>query len=55
MKPKTKAWLEVAESDFRAARTLFSKRHYLQTIFLSHQAVEKYLKALVQEVTDLPF
>lgn len=52
MKAKTKAWLEVAESDLKAARTLFSKRHYLQTIFLSHQALEKYLKAVVQEVTD---
>jgi HEPN domain-containing protein len=52
MKAKTKAWLEVTESDLKAAKTLLSKRHYLQTIFLSHQALEKYLKALVQEVTD---
>lgn len=52
MKQKTKAWIEVAESDFAAAESLFQKKHYLQSVFLCHQAIEKFLKALVQETTD---
>jgi HEPN domain-containing protein len=52
MKRKTKAWVEVAESDFAAAESLFLKKHYLQSVFLCHQTTEKFLKALVQEKTD---
>jgi HEPN domain-containing protein len=46
MKRKTKAWLAIADSDLRAATSLFDKQHYAHAVFLSHQAVEKTLKAL---------
>lgn len=52
MKRKTRAWMEVAESDLSAAESLFRKGYYLHTVFLCHQSVEKFLKALVQERTN---
>lgn len=43
MKAKTKAWIEVAESDLRAAKTLFLKKHYLQAVFLCHGHLRRLL------------
>jgi HEPN domain-containing protein len=51
MTPQTREWLRKAESDRRLARTAFSLRppEYDGACFHSQQAVEKYLKGLLNE------
>ena len=45
----TKVWIEYAESDLRAAQTLFESKAFfpLQICFLSQQCAEKAIKALL--------
>jgi HEPN domain-containing protein len=40
-------WIKRAEDDFLFAKTGFKEGFYNQVCFLSHQAVEKYLKAFL--------
>lgn len=52
MKPITREWVEKAEADFQmAARELRRRKdpNYDVTCFLGQQAIERYLKALLQE------
>lgn len=46
MKPEASEWLEMAEMDLRAAQILLEDGLYPASVFHSHQAVEKILKAL---------
>ncbi len=53
MKEKTKTWLELAESDFEFAKSILgnnNRPHY--SVHFCHQALEKILKAIVQEKTE---
>ena len=53
MKAKTKTWLELACNDLAFAKEILAnkKRPYYVAHFC-HQAIEKLLKAIVQETTD---
>jgi len=44
-------WLSSAREELRAARTMFRGRHWRHVVFLCHLAVEKAIKAVVQEKT----
>ncbi len=53
MKEKTATWLELAECDLDFARDILragNRPHY--AVHYCHQAIEKMLKAVVQELTD---
>jgi HEPN domain-containing protein len=52
MKRQTRPWVRKAEEDVRAARALAAENPPLRDIVCFHcqQAVEKYLKALLQEL-----
>src|SRR3970282_1988764 len=49
MKPETADWVEVAESDLRAARVVLDEGLLQQTVFHCQQSVEKLLKAIWTE------
>ena len=49
MKPETKEWLEIAESDLTAARVVLAEGLFQQTVFCCQQAIEKLLKAIWTE------
>ena len=49
MKPETADWVEVAESDLRAARVVLDEGLLQQTVFYCQQTVEKLLKAIWTE------
>jgi HEPN domain-containing protein len=53
MKKATREWLDKAEGDFLAARKLLKGRPFLSDSVGYHcqQAIEKYLKALQQELS----
>lgn len=52
MRPQTETWLELAKNDLDFARDILKnkKRQYYAAHFC-HQAIEKILKAIVQEKT----
>lgn len=52
MKPKTLSWTKIADEDFLVAQDNFKDGHYAHAVYMCHQAIEKHLKALVQELTD---
>lgn len=52
MKPKTFAWVKIADNDLAVARDNFRDGHFAHAAYLCHQTVEKYLKAVVQELTN---
>lgn len=53
MKKKTQTWIELAKNDLDFAETIFSgKARKYYCVHFCHQAIEKILKALVQEYTD---
>lgn len=52
MKTKTLSWIKIADEDFRVAKDNFKDDHYAHAVYMCHQTIEKYLKALVQELTD---
>src|SRR3990172_4529396 len=49
MKPETREWVEVAESDLRAARVVLEEGLFQQTVFHCQQSIEKLLKAIWTE------
>lgn len=51
MRRETKLWLERADYDFETARAMLKASRYLYVAFACQQAVEKYLKAIIQEKT----
>lgn len=53
MKDKTKTWLELADNDLEFARSIFANKNRAYfAVHFCHQAIEKILKAIVQEHTD---
>ncbi len=52
MKPEIKNWLDSAQYDLETAEHMFNTGRYIYTIFMCHLALEKMLKAKVQEITD---
>lgn len=53
MKEKSKNWLELADSDLEFAKNIFSNKNRLHyAVHFCHQALEKILKAIIQEYTD---
>ena len=53
MKARTKHWLDSSEYDLKVARNLFKTRSYVYVVLMRHLSIEKLLKALVVQVTDL--
>jgi len=52
MKEKTKTWLEIAENDLDFAQSIIKSKNRPQyAVHFCHQAIEKILKAIVQEHT----
>lgn len=45
--PIVREWLNIADDDLGSAKDLASSEHWRQACFLSQQAVEKYIKALL--------
>ena len=52
MKKEVKNWLESAQYDLETAKQMLNTGRYIYTIFMCHLAIEKILKAKVQEITD---
>jgi len=53
MKTQTKTWLEMAQNDLDFARDILkNKQRPFYAAHFCHQAVEKILKAIIQERTD---
>ncbi len=53
MKEKTATWLELAENDLEFALSILkNKNRPYYAVHFCHQAIEKILKAIVQECTD---
>lgn len=50
MRKEVKNWLDSARYDLEAASDLFHAGRYIHTIFMCHLALEKVLKAKVEEV-----
>lgn len=54
MKEKTKTWLELAENDLELAQSIVkNKNRAYFAVHFCHQAIEKILKAIVQEHTEV--
>lgn len=49
MKKVTKKWVEFAKQDLKDAEILFKYKRYLGCIYHCHQAIEKFLKAVMVE------
>lgn len=52
MKKEVKNWLDSACYDLETAEHMFNTGRYIYTIFMCQLAIEKILKAKVQEITD---
>jgi HEPN domain-containing protein len=52
MKKGVKNWLDSAQYDLGTAEHMFKTGRYIYTVFMCHLALEKVLKAKVEEVTD---
>jgi HEPN domain-containing protein len=52
MKRETQLWIERAEYDLVTADAMLQSARYLYVAFACQQAVEKYLKAIIQEASD---
>ncbi len=52
MKKGVKNWLDSAQYDLDTAEYMFKTGRYIYTVFMCHLALEKVLKAKVEEVTD---
>ncbi len=53
MKEKTKTWIELARNDLEFAHSILAnKNRPYYAVHFCHQALEKILKAVVQEHTD---
>jgi HEPN domain-containing protein len=51
MKKEVENWLDSAKYDLETAEHMFNTGRYIYTIFMCHLALEKILKAKVEEVT----
>jgi len=51
MRKEVKNWLDSAKYDLETAEHMFTTGRYVYTIFMCHLALEKILKAKVQEIT----
>jgi len=51
MKKEIKNWLDSAKYDMETAEHMFNSGKYIYTIYMCHLAIEKALKAKVQEIT----
>jgi len=51
MKKEVKNWLDSAQYDLETAEHMFNTGRYIYTVFMCHLALEKGLKAKVEEVT----
>lgn len=51
MKKEVKNWLNSAQYDLETAEHMFNTKRYIYTVFMCHLALEKVLKARVEEVT----
>ncbi len=52
MKKSVKNWLESARYDLETAEHMFRAGRYIYTIFMCHLALEKVLKAKIQESSE---
>lgn len=52
MKKGVKNWLDSAKYDLETAEHMFNTGRYIYAVFMCHLALEKALKAKVEEVTD---
>jgi HEPN domain-containing protein len=52
MKKEVKNWLDSAQYDMETAENMFQTGRYIYTIFMCHLALEKILKAKVEEVSE---
>ena len=51
MKKEVKNWVDSAQYDLETAEHIFNADRYIYTIFMCHLALEKALKAKVEEIT----
>ena len=51
MKKEVKNWADSASYDLETAEHMFNTGRYIYTIFMCHLAIEKVLKAKVEEIT----
>lgn len=51
MKKAVKNWIDSAKYDLDTAEHLFNSGKYIYTIFMCHLAIEKALKAKIEEIT----
>jgi len=52
MKKEVQNWLDSAQYDLETAEHMLNTGRYIYTIFMCHLALEKMLKAKVEEITD---
>lgn len=52
MKKITRKWVKLAEYDFASAKIMLDSGRYLYVSFMCQQAIEKYIKAYITELTD---
>ena len=52
MKEEVKRWWKMAKDDLNSAKSNFKNKRYYVCAYLSHQAVEKALKALLLKKTN---
>jgi len=53
MKKATKNWIDGAEYDLKTARSLLKSGRYIYVVFMCHLAIEKSLKAVISETSDV--
>ncbi|HHT9131016.1 MAG TPA: HEPN domain-containing protein [Candidatus Tripitaka californicus] len=51
MRTEVKNWLDSAQYDLDTAEHMFATGRYIYTVFMCHLALEKALKAKVEEIT----
>lgn len=51
MKKEVKNWLDSAQYDLETAEHMFNSGRFIYTVFMCHLALEKVLKAKVEEIT----
>ncbi len=52
MREEVKNWLDSAQYDLETAAHMFNTGRYIYTVFMCHLALEKALKAKIQEITS---
>lgn len=54
MRPEVEYWVALADEDLASAQTLARGAHHLNAVYHCHQALEKMLKALIQQAQADP-